>query len=289
MAIVARSCSRLVNILIDSSRRSRRFSLGFYGLIMFVIIGFALSPLSPYDPRRWNTAPRDQPPSLQYPLGTTSTGQNMFWLLFWSIRNSLIMGLVAGMAVTVLGVIVGLIAGFKGGLVDRVVILITDIFIVIPGMPIIILLVFLFHKQASLLFLSGVIALFNWARPLRQIRAQVLSLREREYIYTARFSGKNIFEIVFGEVLPHILPWTLAMLANFVLIAIGMEAGLAVIGLSLSNEATLGMLIYWALQYNAIFRNIWWWFLPSVLTMCLLFLILFFLYTGITSLVTRGD
>lgn len=289
MSIVARSCSSLVNILIDSSRRSRRFSLGFYGLIVFVIIGFVFSPLSPYDPRRWNTAPRDQPPSLQYPLGTTSTGQNMFWLLFWSIRNSLIMGLVAGAAVTLLGVAVGLIAGFKGGLVDRVVMLITDIFIVVPGMPIIILLVFLFHKQASLLFLSGVIALFNWARPLRQIRAQVLSLREREYIYTARFSGKNVFEIVFGEVLPHILPWTLAMLANFVLIAIGMEAGLAVIGLSLSNEATLGMLIYWALQYNAIFRNIWWWFLPSVITMCFLFLTLFFLYTGITSLVTRGD
>lgn len=289
MGIVAHFCSSLANILIDSSKRSRRFSLGFYGLIIFVIIGFVLSPLSPYDPRRWNTAPRDQPPSLQYPLGTTSTGQNMFWLLSWSIRNSLIMGLVAGMVVTVLGVIVGLIAGFKGGLIDRVVILITDIFIVIPGMPIIILLVFLFHKQASLLFLSGVIALFNWARPLRQIRAQVLSLREREYIYTARFSGKNIFEIVFGEVLPHILPWTLAMLANFVLISIGMEAGLAVIGLSLSNEATLGMLIYWAMQYNAIFRNIWWWFLPSVLTMCFLFLVLFSLYTGITSLITRGD
>ncbi|UCD92351.1 MAG: ABC transporter permease [Methanobacteriota archaeon] len=285
--VIAADLKRIAKVLTDTSRSNRRFLFGFYGLMTFVVVGFVLSPLSPYDPRRWNMVPRDKPPSLEYPLGTTSTGQNMFWLLFLSIRNSLVIGLVAGAAVTVFGVVIGLIAGFKGGLFDRVVMLIADIMIVIPGMPIIILLVFLFHKHLSLLFLSGVIALFGWARPLRQVRAQMLSLREREFIYTARFSGKNIFGIVFGEILPHILPWTLAMLANFVLISIGMEAGLAVIGLSLSNEATLGMMIYWALQYNAIFRNIWWWFLPSILAICFLFFTLFSLYTGITNLITR--
>jgi len=274
-------------ILIDYSKRSKKFSFGFYGLLVFIFVGFILSPMAPFDPRIWNTAPRDRPPSLQCPLGTTSTGQDMFWLLCWSIRNSLIIGFVSGLAVVFLGVLVGLIAGFKGGLVDRVVMLITDIFIVIPGMPIMILLVFLFHDMASLLFLSGVIALFNWARPLRQIRAQVLSLREREFINTAWFSGRNTLSIIIREILPHLTPWILALVANFSLIAIGSEAGLAVIGLSLTQEATLGMLIYWVLQYNAIFRNIWWWFLPSVLTMCLLFWVLFCLYSGVTDLITR--
>jgi len=278
---------RLIDVLIDSSKKSKRFSFGFYGLLIFIFIGFVLSLLAPYDPRIWNLVPRDRPPSMQYPLGTTSTGQDMFWLLIWSIRNSLIIGFFAGMVIIVLGVILGLIAGFRGGLIDNVIMLATDIMIIIPTLPIIILLLFLFHKQASIFFLSSIIAVFNWARPLRQIRAQVLSLREREFIYIAKFSGKNTFEIIFSDVLPHILPWTLAMLANFVLISIGMEAGLAVIGLSLPNEATLGMIIYWALQYNAIFRNIWWWWLPAVIVICLLFLTLFLLYTGITSLITR--
>jgi peptide/nickel transport system permease protein len=281
---------RIINvtkILIDCSKRSKKFSFGFYGLLVFVFVGFILSPLAPFDPRIWNTAPRDRPPSLQYFLGTTSTGQDMFWLLCWSIRSSLTIGFVSGLVVVLLGVLIGLIAGFKGGLVDHIVMLVTDIFIVIPEMPIMILLVFLFHKMASLLFLSGVIALFTWARPLRQIRAQVLSLREREFINTAWFSGRNTFSIVLKEILPHLIPWILALVANFSLIAIGFEAGLAVIGLSLAQEATLGMLIYWVLQYNAIFRNIWWWFLPSIFAICFLFLVLFCLYSGVTDLITR--
>jgi len=279
--------AKIIGTLIDYSKRSKKFSFGFYGLLLFLFIGFVLSPLAPFDPRIWGIVPRDRPPSFRYLLGTTSTGQDVFWLLCWSIRNSLIIGFVSGLVVVFLGVFIGLIAGFKGGLIDRIAMLVADIFIVIPDLPIIIMLMFLFHEKASLLFLSGVIALFNWARPLRQIRAQVLSLREREFISTAWFSGRSTLSIVLREILPHLTPWILALVANFSLIAIGSEAGLAVLGLSLTQEATLGMMIYWMLQYNAIFRNIWWWFLPSVLTISLLFLVLFFLYSGITDLITR--
>ncbi|MCD6546716.1 MAG: ABC transporter permease [Thermotogae bacterium] len=260
---------------------NKRFVVGFTMLMVFVILGFVVSNFSPYDPRSWGTVPEELPPSLKHPLGTTSLGRDVFWFLAEGIKNSLIIGLVAAIVGGAVGVTVGITAGFAGGVVDRILMAITDTFIAVPSLPILILLAFLFKGRASIMVLGLIISIFSWAWPARQVRAMTLSLRERDYISMAFFSGEKPYKILFFEIFPHVVPWTIANFINAILVAIGQEATLAVLGLSALEEATLGTGIYWAMQYQAIFRALWWWIASPVVAMIILFVSLFLTSKGL--------
>lgn len=264
-------------------KSNRRLQIGLLLLSLFVILGVILPPFAPYDPRVWNAVPRNLQPSRAHLLGTTNLGQDTFWLLAWATRNSLIVGLTVAFFATAIGVIAGLTAGFSGGLLDRALTLFMDIFVVIPSLPILILMASLLQGRASLLLISAILVIFNWPWPARQTRAMALSLREREFVNTAWFSGEGSFKIITTEIFPYITAWTMANFVNTVLVGIATESGLAVIGLSSLEEATLGTMIYWALQHQALLGERWWWIGSPVVAIITLFIALFLTSTGLSQ------
>ena len=261
-----------------------RLRAGLFILAAFILLGGILPFFSPEDPRSWIKYRRNLPPSAEHLLGTTNLGQDTFWLLSYATQNSLFIGVFVAFFATLIGVFAGLAAGFLGGIPDRLITLLADVFIVVPSLPILILMSSLLQGRASLLLISIILILFNWPWPARQMRSIALSMRERQFVNTARFSGSSTIQILAEEIVPHIFSWAMANFVNTVLVAIATESGLAVIGLSSLEEATLGTTIYWALQHQALLGRRWWWIGSPVVAIILLFIALFLISTGISSL-----
>jgi peptide/nickel transport system permease protein len=257
-----------------------RLKAGGVLLLLFIIVGVILPHFSPYDPRSWDTVPRNLQPSEAHLLGTTSLGQDTFWLLTFAVQNSLFVGVVVAFFATTIGVLAGLTGGYIGGSTDRALTLLMDVFISVPSLPILILVASLLQGKTSLLTISLVLIVFNWPWPARQVRSIALSMRQREFINTARFSGAGTLSIIIREIFPYVLTWSLANFVNTVLVAIATESGLAVIGLSSVEQATLGTMIYWGLQYQALLAHRWWWIGTPVIAIILLFIALFLASTG---------
>jgi peptide/nickel transport system permease protein len=257
-----------------------RLLVGILIVGIFLILGLIVPPFAPKNPTAWNTYFRNMPPNREHIMGTNNLGQDIFWLLTWSIRNSLWIGLsVAGLA-TLIGVLVGLLSGFIGGFVDRTLTLFMDIIIAVPSLPILILISALLGGKNSLLIIAVVLVIFNWPWPGRQARAMSLSLREREFISVAQASGESTLKIVVVEIMPFVLGWALANFINTILVAISAESGLAIIGLSSLKDATLGTMIYWAMQHQALLLEKWLWILSPIFAIMLLFIGLFLVSTG---------
>ena len=257
-----------------------RFKIGFIITLIFFVLAFVVYYIPHTDPFFVGTFPNRLPPSAQNLLGTTATGQDIFWLLINGIRNSLIIGLIVATIGTVVGVMVGLLAGFSGGALDRVLSVITDTFIVIPTLPILILITSLTRGQASVLTMAITLSLFSWAWPSRQIRSLALSIRERDFIHTAWFSGEGTFQVITTEILPFALPWSLSNFMNATLVAIAAESGLAILGLSPANLVSLGNMLQWARDRNAILMGDWIWVGSPIVATAVLFIGLFMLITG---------
>ena len=257
-----------------------RFKVGLFITAFFVILGFVVFYFPHANPFTFNTYPKKLLPSWQHLLGTTSMGQDTFWLLIEAIHNSLLIGLIVATIGTVVGVMVGLIAGFSGGALDRVLTVITDTFVVIPSLPILVLMTALMKGSSTVIMMALVLALFAWAWPSRQIRSMALSMKERDFIHTAWFSGEGTLQVVVTEILPYALTWSLSNFMNATLAAIASESSLAVLGLSPANLISLGNMIQWARDRNAIFAQQWFWIGSPIVATVLMFIGLFLLITG---------
>ena len=117
--------------------------------------------------------------------------------------------------------------------------------------------------------------------PARAVRAQVLSLKERPFVQVALLSGLSGIEIVWGELMPHLLPWLGANFVNAFIAAILAESGLSILGLGPQQDVTLGVMIYWALSYGALLQNLWWWWATPVMTLIVVFLALYLVHVGL--------
>ena len=263
-------------------RHDKRFAFGFTVLIIFIIIS-CLAPFAPYNMRAWNTVPRDVKPNRQYPLGTNSIGKDIMWEAIVATKNSLVLGLVAAAISRVIAVTLGLLSGYKGGLFDRIIMVFTDSFIIIPMFPVLILIASILRSSLSIPLLGVVIGLFGWAWDARLFRSQILSLKEREFTKTAVSSGMKTHKIIATEHLPYIVPLIMAATINNVIWVIGMEVTLSMLGLSNLNTPTIGTMIYWALQYQAIFLEMWNWILTPITISIVLILDLFMLSTSISE------
>lgn len=266
---------------------SLRFKIGLGIVIAFFVIGFVVYLFSPGSVMTLSAFKKNQAPSWEHLLGTNKQGQDIFWLLIESIHNSMILGIVVAAAATAIGVLVGLLAGFIGGAVDRAIMLLCDSVIVIPSLPILILLGALLRGRATTMMIAAILIIFNWPWPARQARSMALTIREREFVNTARFSGESTLKIVCVEIVPHVLSWAMANFVNTILVAIGSEASLAVLGLSSTTTPTLGNMIYWARQYQAIMKKQWIWIGSPVLATSILFIGLFLTYTGYNEYVAK--
>lgn len=259
-----------------------RFAVGF-ALIAFLLVLATLSAFSPYDPIKWLQVPRDEPPSWRHLLGTNSKGQDVFWEATFAVRNSLIIALIAGTLSRVIATSVGLVAGYTGGIVDRVLMGITDGFLVIPLLLILVMVAMLLREVMTLTNTGLLLAFFGWAWDARTIRAQVLSLREREFTRTSVLSGNRVLRVVRKEFLPYTTPLILSTLINNMAWVIGMEIVLAILGLLRLEIPTLGTMLKWALTYQALFLGHWWWISTPVGLTVLLLVGLYWLSVGISE------
>ncbi|MBS7641569.1 ABC transporter permease [Candidatus Bathyarchaeota archaeon] len=261
-----------------------KFRIGFTILSILVILGFAVSPFSPTNTRSWYIVPRDRPPSYEYPLGTSSMGRDILWELCASIRNSLTIAFVTAMIASHIGLFLGFIAGIRGGVIDRILMFITDTFIIIPGLPLLMVVTTVLKRYLTIPTLGMLISIVSWPWPSRQVRSMVLSLRERTFIHTAKLSGMGTFRVIVQELMPYVLGWHLINFTNTILFSIGTESGLAILGLSILDDNTLGVMIYWALNWGyALFRGIWWWLAAPVATLVLVFISFYLVSIGMTE------
>ena len=260
---------------------SFRLGLGLALLAIFVILGLILPWFAPTNPLTWYKAPRNQGASFAHLLGTTNLGQDIFWLLTWALHNSLILGLTVAFFSTLIGVFAGLAAGYSGGWIDRILSFFMDALLCIPSLPILILLAALFGGQLSLPLVGVALVLFNWPYPARQVRAVALTMREREFINVAWFSGEPRYKILGRHIFPYIAGWSAANFINTVLVGIATETSLAVIGLSSAQQATIGTMIYWALKYQALLAQRYLWVGAPVLAIVLMFISLFLISSGL--------
>ncbi|MCA9964029.1 MAG: ABC transporter permease [Anaerolineales bacterium] len=238
-----------------------RYSPSFrYGaiILILVLILVGLSYVAPYEEDSRRDVPVNQPPSSEYWLGTTSQGQDVFWMLTYGMRNSLT---IAGIAVLIgrgIGVMLGMISGYLGGTVDRVLSSIVDSFIVIPRLPLLILIAFILRGGITITVLALLIGFLDWAFPSKRYRSQILSLKEREFTHTAVFSGMGTARIVVQEHLPFIIPFLLADVVSGFLFAIGFEVTLSVLGLGDLGTPSIGTMIYWGNYYQSLLANRIW-------------------------------
>lgn len=259
-----------------------RLYLGILLIALCVLLGGILPWLAPGDPLVWYSAPRNQAPSAAHWLGTTSLGQDVFWLLTYALRNSLMLGLIVAGFSTVIGVFLGLAAGYAGGWLDRVLSFFMDALLCIPTLPILILMAALFGGQLALPIVGLLLVVFNWPYPARQVRAVALTMREREFINVAWFSGESSTRILVRHIFPYIAGWSAANFINTVLVGVSTESALAVIGLSSAQQATLGTMIYWAINYQALLAGKYVWIGSPVVAIVLLFIGLFLLSSGLS-------
>ena len=164
---------------------------------------------------------------------------------------------------------------------------ITDTFVVIPSLPILVLMTALMKGTSTVMLMALVLAMFAWAWPSRQIRSMALSMKEREFIQTAWFSGEGTLQVVVTEILPYALTWSLSNFMNATLSAIASESSLAVLGLSPANLISLGNMIQWARDYNAIFARQWFWIGSPIVATVILFIGLFMLITGYNDYLSK--
>jgi peptide/nickel transport system permease protein len=255
----------------------------YIGLSLIAILGlasFILPLFTVVDPAAQGTYLKNLPVSAKHPLGTNALGQDIFWYLVFSIRNSLMLGVGVSIGITAISTFMGLSAGYIGGWYERIVVIFIDTFITIPVLPILIVLGALVRGNTSFAIVGVILICFGWAWNARTIRSMALSLREREFINTARFSGAGTFDIIFREIFPYVYAYMVVGFINTILFAINTEAALAVIGLSKIQVPTLGSIIFWALNYNALMIGQTAWIIAPIVATVALFLGLFLTSTG---------
>ena len=266
----------MVTVLGDLWKYDRRFATG----IIVTALVFAFVPLSfvsPYPADQRGSLPRDLAPSVRYPLGTNSLGQDVFWTLTYAVRNSLVIGVLSAVLSRAVATAGGIASGYLGGVPDRVLSTLTESLIVIPRLPVLVLLSFVFKGRLTLLGIGLLLALLDWAWPSKRYRAQILSLKEREFTRTAVFCGMSGIKIAVKEHFPFLLPYLIADMISGFMWAIGMEITLAVLGLSDLLTPTIGTVIYWANYHQAMLRGLWWWITPPVLVSIMVILGFFLL------------
>jgi len=259
--------------------RNRKFVVGVAIFLALLLIALAGSLFVEPAQRRSGAFPVRLPPGPGRPLGTDSLGRSIAVQMSEALPKSLVVGLIAATLGTLVGALVGFVSAYFGGVVDTVLRLFIDVFLSVPSLLFLILIAALV-RGVRVQTMAIIIGAFAWSWPARQVRAQVLSLKERPFVQVARLSGMSGLEIIFRELMPHMLQWLGANFVNAFLAAVLAESGLSILGLGPQKDMTLGMMIYWALSYGAILQNLWWWWLTPVLTLTFLFLALYLMHMG---------
>ena len=246
-------------IVLQTIRRRPSAAIG-ATLLVLVLLGAVLAPvLAPYDLHK-QVGPVFGHPSWSHPLGLDDGGIDMVTLLMWGARISLVVGFAATLVSMLIGGTVGVAAGYFGGKTDTILMRITDYFLVIPDVPLMIIVAAIWGP--SLLHIVIVIGILLWTSTARVIRAQVKSVRERVYVKRAQAIGAGHARIVLRHVLPQVAPLLIANTVLTIAVAIFDETALSFLGLGDPSRISLGKVIENAFQRAAISTGAWWAIVP---------------------------
>jgi oligopeptide/dipeptide ABC transporter ATP-binding protein len=230
--------------------RDRKGTAGAIMLLFFVVLAIFPGQIAPYSPT-YIGFPRALPPSGAHWLGTTSQGQDIFSQLIWGTRQSLTIALAAGGLATLIAVIVGVSAAYHGGLTDRILSLITDVLLVIPILPLIIVIA-AYLRGAGLADMIIVLGALGWSYGARQLRVQALSLRNRDFLTAAAVRGERSSYIIGAEIMPTLTSLIVATFLGSAVFAVLTAAGLQFVGLGNPDAQSWGTMLYWAQNNEAL-------------------------------------
>ncbi len=218
------------------------------------------------------------------PLGTDNFGRDVLTELVRATGVSLQIGFVAGLVATLIGLALGLAAGYIGGMVDDVIMFITNLFIVIPSFVLLILISFSIGQDKRGAFtIAAVIGLTAWPWTARAVRAQVISLRNRDHVNLSKLSGHSVFHIILTDILPYVASYVFMAFILQISSGILAEAGLSILGLGprTTEVPTLGLMMNWAMIYQAHLLEKWWAYLPVLVTIALITFSMNLMNTGL--------
>lgn len=253
-------------------RRNKTLVIGLTILLFLIIFtSYGYLTINPKD--AYPLAVRSkQPPSLQYPLGTDFFGRNLYASMVVGLWQTALIGLLAGGVGTIIGVVLGFISAYFGGLIDALIKGICQILTPIPAFLIQVVLAGSLDKRSVTIYtMALVVLLLAWMGPTLVIRSQVLSMKERQFVSVAKLSGVGDLGVIFGEILPNLLPFIAAAFVNQVFVALFASLSLSVLGLGPLREPLMGNLIWAAQGQSAFFNGWWWWPMFPALAMILIF------------------
>jgi peptide/nickel transport system permease protein len=254
--------------------------LGFF--ILVAIIGPTIASYNPsYQNPNFNLAMHA--PDSKYWLGTTETGQDVFSQLMSGIRLTMVLAGIVGLVATTLSAVIGIAAAFLGGIWDEMLSLLTNVVLVLPVVPLLIILLGYLpqHGQTPTIL---VLSALSWPWGARVIRAQTLALRNRDFVLAAHETGERGWRIILFDMVPNEISLIAASFVNTVLYAIGASVALAFIGVADLNSWSLGTMLYWAQSEQALTLGAWWWFVPPGLAVALMGMGLVLLNFGIDEI-----
>ena len=241
-------------------------------ILFFCLVGLLAPVLAPHQP--WDIL-RDvnnklailQPPSLEFPLGTTAMSRDIFSQMIYGTRTTVLIGLVSGLISILIGANMGLLSGYYGGQLDEIMMRFTDIIYGMPFLPFLIVLIALFGR--SLWFVIIAICCIVWRTSARVIRAQTLAIKQRQFILAAKARGCTNFRIIYGHIMPNMLPLLLLYTAFNIAWSVLAEAGASFLGFGDPDNLSWGGMLY-NLWISGKIRTAWWWFAPPAICIVLL-------------------
>jgi peptide/nickel transport system permease protein len=231
-------------------RRNRKATAGALILLFFVVLAVFPGQIAPYDPTSLRFVPGTGPSAAHW-LGTTSQGQDVYSQLIWGTRQSLIIAFAAGGLATAVSVIVGVSSAYLGGVADGVLSLVTDVLLVIPEFPLIIVIA-AYLRSAGTVDIIIVLGALGWSYGARQLRSQVLSLRKRDFLEAARVRGERSAYVIVVEIMPTLTSLIVATFLGSAVYAVLTAAGLQFVGLGDPNTMSWGTMLYWAQNNEAL-------------------------------------
>ena len=249
-----------------------------FGMLFLVGIGHLIWDTEMFRPL---STPTRLPPTGEHPFGTDTQGRDLLAIAILGTPLTLRIGLIAGIVAISLGTVAAFLSAYYRGVIDGAIRSVVDVGLAMPALLILILVRINVGRELSTDEMGIAIGLTSWVFPARTIRSQVLVMREQAYVELSRLSGTSGMGIIFKEMMPNLIPYITASLVASVAGAILASIGLEAIGLGNLSDPTLGMTIYWNIQFSSITLGMWWWWVPPLVAIVIVFVSLFLISSGL--------
>lgn len=270
--------------IVRALRRNPSFILGLaliVSLLAFTVIGRFFAGWNDAFPL---SAPPSMPPDGDWIFGTDADGRDLFAVIVYGTLLTAKIGVIAGCLGVAIGTTLAFVAAYHGGWLDAAMRITVDVLLTIPTLLVLVVIASVIHRSVNTTTIGIIIALLAWREPARQIRSQVLVMREAQYVKLAILNGASALRIIFLEMMPNLLPFLGANLVVAISQAVLASIGLEALGLGSPSEPTLGQTIYWMMNESAFMLGMWWWIIEPIAILIILFVGLFLLTAGLDEI-----